>query len=380
MFAVTEAEAAAIRAAFDAGGEFSAAVELRRLFPGITDNARARECARIIAGWSPILVAPQPKMRRRQNQELLTEPRLLRGLATVDIDLPNLLDPFRSGETARANGIPARRHQPCVAAPANFLSSAAVSKAAVASLVHFFMKLVLATPTLLVGRDQARLTIDLGDGYRLRGNSSWSLQVPFSDTLSRWMCSVARNAANASWPGEKTYWGARDRRSRAGINPMMLAKCSFATPWRGEYLEERRWLSRAPPGFRRRPCSGAIKAAGRRPWWARHARARAAVAHGADESSSQRVIPRLCARHDAVSTPRGRKFVVCASCRVSSEAISASGLAAITCCGCPVARSFRGELGRGRQSFRWWMKRGCVDRKIAKSRAMAANSFGGIKP
>ena len=31
-----------IRTAFDQGGELSAAVELRRLFPGITDNAHAR--------------------------------------------------------------------------------------------------------------------------------------------------------------------------------------------------------------------------------------------------------------------------------------------------------------------------------------------------
>lgn len=35
MFTVTEAEATSIRAAFDEGGEFSAAVELRRIFPGI---------------------------------------------------------------------------------------------------------------------------------------------------------------------------------------------------------------------------------------------------------------------------------------------------------------------------------------------------------
>ena len=47
MFVVSEAEAAAIRTAFDRGGELSAAVELRRLFPGVTDNAQARECARI---------------------------------------------------------------------------------------------------------------------------------------------------------------------------------------------------------------------------------------------------------------------------------------------------------------------------------------------
>ena len=46
MFVVTEAEATAIRAAFDQGGEFAAAVELRRLFPGVTDNAQARECDR----------------------------------------------------------------------------------------------------------------------------------------------------------------------------------------------------------------------------------------------------------------------------------------------------------------------------------------------
>ena len=45
MFVVTEAEAAAIRTAFEQQGELSAAVELRRLFPGITDNVQARECA-----------------------------------------------------------------------------------------------------------------------------------------------------------------------------------------------------------------------------------------------------------------------------------------------------------------------------------------------
>ena len=56
MFCVSEAEAAAIRAAYEQGGEFSAAVELRRLFPGITDNAKARECARTIAGWKPLPV------------------------------------------------------------------------------------------------------------------------------------------------------------------------------------------------------------------------------------------------------------------------------------------------------------------------------------
>ena len=59
MFVVSEAEAAAIRAVFDQRGELSAAIELRRLFPGITDIAQARECARTIAGWKPLPVAPR---------------------------------------------------------------------------------------------------------------------------------------------------------------------------------------------------------------------------------------------------------------------------------------------------------------------------------
>jgi hypothetical protein len=41
MFVVTEADAAAIRAVYQQHGELSAAVELRRRFPGITDNAQA---------------------------------------------------------------------------------------------------------------------------------------------------------------------------------------------------------------------------------------------------------------------------------------------------------------------------------------------------
>jgi hypothetical protein len=58
MFAVSEAEAAAIRAAFEQGGEFAAAVELCRLFPGVTDNSEARECARTIAAWKPLPARP----------------------------------------------------------------------------------------------------------------------------------------------------------------------------------------------------------------------------------------------------------------------------------------------------------------------------------
>ena len=53
MFIVSEADAAAIRAAYEQKGELSAAIEVRRLFPGITENAEARACARTIAGWTP---------------------------------------------------------------------------------------------------------------------------------------------------------------------------------------------------------------------------------------------------------------------------------------------------------------------------------------
>jgi len=73
MFVVSEEEAAEIRAAFDRGGEFAAAVELRRRFPGISDNEQARQCARTIAGWKPLKLPPRrparllkvPKPRQR---------------------------------------------------------------------------------------------------------------------------------------------------------------------------------------------------------------------------------------------------------------------------------------------------------------------------
>ena len=63
MFLVTEADADAIRAIFNQEGELSAAIELRRRFPGITDNAKARAHARIIAGWKP-LPSPRPSVIR----------------------------------------------------------------------------------------------------------------------------------------------------------------------------------------------------------------------------------------------------------------------------------------------------------------------------
>ena len=66
MFSVSETEAATIRTAFEQEGELSAGIELRRLFPGITDGAKAREMARMIAGWSTLpgaTAASEPAQR-----------------------------------------------------------------------------------------------------------------------------------------------------------------------------------------------------------------------------------------------------------------------------------------------------------------------------
>jgi hypothetical protein len=71
MFVVTEADATAIHAVFRESGELSAAIELRRLFPGVTDNALARECARTIAGWKPL----------RRMERLPKVPRFIRPSA-----------------------------------------------------------------------------------------------------------------------------------------------------------------------------------------------------------------------------------------------------------------------------------------------------------
>jgi hypothetical protein len=80
MFAVTEAEAAAIRAAFDQGGEFAAAVELRRLFPGVTSNAEAQEWARTIAAWKPITAGATASAKESSRRRLTQNPsRLARG-------------------------------------------------------------------------------------------------------------------------------------------------------------------------------------------------------------------------------------------------------------------------------------------------------------
>ena len=53
MFVVDEETAAAIRRAWEEGGELAGVVELRRHFPLIADNAHARLCVRAIVRWSP---------------------------------------------------------------------------------------------------------------------------------------------------------------------------------------------------------------------------------------------------------------------------------------------------------------------------------------
>ena len=58
MFLVTEADADAIRTAFEQEGELSAVIELRRRFRGIQDNAMARIHVRMIAGWTLGPAAP----------------------------------------------------------------------------------------------------------------------------------------------------------------------------------------------------------------------------------------------------------------------------------------------------------------------------------
>jgi len=67
MFAVDELTTQAICDALEQGGELSAVAELRRRFPLITDNAEARRCVRIIAGWTPL--SPTRPLRRRQPKE-----------------------------------------------------------------------------------------------------------------------------------------------------------------------------------------------------------------------------------------------------------------------------------------------------------------------
>lgn len=74
MFTVSESEAETIRQAFHERGEWSAVVELRRLFPVFANNPEALRCVRAIAGWHPLpeAAAAPPKvtpLRRRKPAE-----------------------------------------------------------------------------------------------------------------------------------------------------------------------------------------------------------------------------------------------------------------------------------------------------------------------
>ncbi len=69
MFMVTEADAAAVRDIFQKDGELTAAIELRRRFPGIVDNTKARDCVRAIAGWAPLPAPPCARHRPERDHQ-----------------------------------------------------------------------------------------------------------------------------------------------------------------------------------------------------------------------------------------------------------------------------------------------------------------------
>ncbi len=74
MFVVTEAQAAMIRMTYEQRGEFSAAVELRQLFPGIAGISQARLCVRTIASWRPLPTRLRP-LRLRTSKTSSLPPR-----------------------------------------------------------------------------------------------------------------------------------------------------------------------------------------------------------------------------------------------------------------------------------------------------------------
>jgi hypothetical protein len=65
MCIVTAEDAAAIRAALDAGGELAAVAEVRRRFLALANDERALEWARTIAGWTPWAAPMAPDRKRR---------------------------------------------------------------------------------------------------------------------------------------------------------------------------------------------------------------------------------------------------------------------------------------------------------------------------
>jgi hypothetical protein len=66
MFVVDEETAAAIRRAWEAGGELAGVVELCRHFPLIADNEQGRRCVWAIVGWTP---RPAPDQKRSDQEQ-----------------------------------------------------------------------------------------------------------------------------------------------------------------------------------------------------------------------------------------------------------------------------------------------------------------------
>ena len=65
MFSISDKDIASIQAAFERGGELSATIEVRRLFPGIPNNAEALRIAMAIVGWEAVN-PPEPPARPPQ--------------------------------------------------------------------------------------------------------------------------------------------------------------------------------------------------------------------------------------------------------------------------------------------------------------------------
>lgn len=65
MFTVDAPTAAAIRRAYDEGGDLASIVESRRHFPLIADHAKARECVKAVLSWTPLTNGLQRKKAGR---------------------------------------------------------------------------------------------------------------------------------------------------------------------------------------------------------------------------------------------------------------------------------------------------------------------------
>ncbi len=102
MFAVSDDDVAAIRAAFDAGGELAAAVEIRRRFRGITDDDVARDWARRMMAWSPVPVPGRPpKKAPRSGISIIAYP-VVKHSFTVRAESPARRKPKESGVKSRS--------------------------------------------------------------------------------------------------------------------------------------------------------------------------------------------------------------------------------------------------------------------------------------